>query len=82
MTKKEKEELKKIYATALFRVNLYGRLVCMGKKEYEMDYERERGSKNTIESFMLLIGIDAYDILTFEERNDINKEAYKRAHNK
>lgn len=35
MTKKEKYELKKMYASAVFGANLYSRLVCRGKKEYE-----------------------------------------------
>lgn len=40
---------------------------------------QEISSKNTIESFMLLVGIDAYEILPFKERNELDKEAYERA---
>ena len=47
MTKKEKNELKKMYEQEVFQTMLYGELVCKGHKKYETDWDLSSVSKRT-----------------------------------
>ena len=79
MTKKEKNELKKMYEQEVFQTMLYGELVCRGHKKYENEWDLSSVSKRTLEVFMVNSGIDPYEVVTKEERETLEKEAIKRA---
>ena len=79
MTKKEKNELKKIYEQEVFQTMLYGELVCRGHKKYENEWNLSSVSKRTLEVFMVNSGINPYQVVTKEERETLEKEAIERA---
>ena len=79
MTKKEKNELKKIYEQEVFQTMLYGELVCRGHKKYEAEWDLASISKRTLEVFMVNSNINPYEVVTKEERETLEKEAIERA---
>lgn len=79
MTKKEKNELKKMYTQDVFQTMLYGKLVCRGHKRYENEWDLALVSKRTLEVFMINTSINPYEVLTKEEREILEKEAIERA---
>ena len=78
MTKKEKNELKKMYEQEVFQTMLYGELVCRGYKKYENEWDLSSVSKRTLEVFMVNSGINPYEVVTKEERETLEKEAIER----
>ena len=79
MTKKEKNDLKKIYEQEVFQTMLYGELVCRGHKKYENEWDLASISKRTLEVFMTNSGINPYEVVTKEERETLEREAIERA---
>lgn len=79
MTKKEKNELKKMYTQEVFQTMLYGELVCRGHKKYENEWDLDSVSKRTLEVFMINTSINPYEVVTKEERETLKKEAIERA---
>ena len=79
MTKKEKNELKKMYEQEVFQTMLYSELVCRGHKKYKTEWDLASISKRTLEVFMVNSGINPYEVVTKEEREALEKEAIERA---
>ena len=83
MTKKEKNELKRIYEKSVSNCCVYGRLFYKThKQEYKNKFERATNEKIILEIFMASININAYSILTHEERDAIDDDAYQLAEKK